>query len=364
MTAENKYLVAINANIKIGPARLRKLLSYFGSFEKAWSGTYLEYKRAGLDDKTIESVLDNRENINPEKEWKKLQSEGIDVISINDKKYPKSLKEAYNPPIILYVKGELKKQDELAIAVVGTRRLSGYGRLITPRIVSELSRNKITIISGLALGIDTLAHKAAIENNGRTIAVLAGGIDSRTIYPSFNRKLADEIVNKKLGAVISEQHIGTPPLREFFPARNRIVAGLSSGTLVIEAPEDSGALITAKLALDANREVYAVPGSILNPQSIGPNNLIKMGAKAVTSAEDILSELDISEFSISEKDFAVLPETKEEKIIYQILENEPIHVDKIIKKAKLNTSAVSSNLTMMEIKGMVKSLGNGFFAKS
>ena len=364
MSKDIKYFVALNSNIKIGPARFKKLLSYFGSAKKAWNGTYLDYRRAGILEKdVIESIFETRENVNPDEEMEKLTKENISVITINDKNYPKLLSEIYNPPALLYIKGEIRAEDEVSLAVVGTRRLSNYGRQITPRITEVLARNKITIISGLALGIDTLAHRSALDASGRTIAVLAGGIDEGTIFPPINRKLAKEIVDKKKGAVISEQHPGTPCLKQYFPARNRIIAGLALGTLVVEAPERSGALITAKLALDTDREVFAVPGNILSPQSIGPNNLIKMGAKAVTGPEDVLDELNIEQLYKQKEAEAVLPENKLEKIIFEILSLDPIHIDKIIKKAKLDTSVVTSALTMMEIKGMVKNLGAGNYVR-
>lgn len=363
MSKDSKYFVALNTNIKIGPARFKKLLAYFGSIKSAWSGTYLDYQRAGIDAETIESIFETREDVDPDEEMEKLKKENISIITINDKNYPKLLKEIYNPPGLLYVKGEIKPEDEVSLAVVGTRRLSSYGRQITPRIVEMLARNRVAIISGLALGIDTLAHRSALDANGRTIAVLAGGIDDATIFPPMNRKLAKEIVEKNKGAVISEQHIGTPCLKQYFPARNRIIAGLALGTLVVEAPERSGALITAKLALDTDREVFAVPGNILSPQSIGPNNLIKMGARVVTCPEDVLDELNIEQLYKEKEAIAILPENKLEKIIFEILEADPIHIDKIIKKAKLDTSAVISALTMMEIKGMIKNLGAGNYVK-
>lgn len=364
MNSDAKYFVALNTNIKIGPARFKKLLAYFGSAKNAWQGKYLDYQRAGiLEKEIIESIFETREKIDPDEEMAKLKEEKIDVITIKDKRYPKLLSEIYNPPALLYIKGELKPEDELSLAIVGTRKLSNYGRQITPKIASYLARNQITIISGLALGIDSLAHRAALDAGGRTIAVLAGGVDELSIYPPINRKLALEIVQKKKGAIISEQHIGTPCLKQYFPARNRIIAGFSLGTLVVEAPGQSGALITAKLALDADREVFAVPGNILSPQSLGPNNLIKMGAKTVTGPEDILDELNIKEIYSQMKAKEVLPEGKLEKIIFKILSADPMHIDKIIKKAKLDTSAVISALTMMEIKGHVKNLGAGNYVK-
>jgi len=363
LSNEDKYFVALNTNIKIGPARFKKLLAYFGSAKKAWQGTDRDFRLAGIDRETIETILETRQNIDPDEEIAKLGKEKIQIVTIKDKGYSNLLKEIYNPPALLYVKGELKAIDEISVAVVGTRKLSFYGRMITPKIAGNLARNKITIVSGLALGIDTLAHRAALDAGGRTIAVIAGGIDERSIYPPINRKLASEIVGRNQGAIISEQHIGTNSLKQYFPARNRIVAGLALGTLVVEAPERSGALITAKLALDANREVFAVPGSVLSPQSIGPNNLIKMGAKMATSSQDILDELNIKEIYSQKNIQEILPENKLEKLIFKVLTTEPVHIDKIIKKVKLDTSVVTSTMTMMEIKGLIKNLGAGNYAR-
>lgn len=216
----------------------------------------------------------------------------IKAITIKDPEYPKLLKETFNPPTNMYVRGNYKILNKPGIAIVGTRKNTAYGERATDNIAGELAKSGFVIISGLALGIDTIAHKSALKNNGVTIAVLGSSIDGQSIYPKENLKLAEEIIASG-GAVISEYPSPTPPTKYTFPQRNRIVSGLSEATLVIEAPERSGALITARYALEQNREVFAVPGDIFSENSIGTNNLIKQGAKPITSAKEIISSLGI-----------------------------------------------------------------------
>jgi len=287
----SKYFNAFNLIDNIGPIAFKKILNYFGSLNIAWKSEINEFKQAGLNQFTIEQIRKQRPNINPDYEMERLEKEKIKIITIQDESYPKLLKEIYAPPAILYIRGSFKPSDKFSLGVVGTRKLSSYGQQITPKITSELSQSGLTIISGLAKGIDTIAHQAAIDNNGRTIAVLGSGIDSKSVYPAINKYLAEKITEN--GAVISEFPINTKPLAQNFPQRNRIVSGLSLGILVIEAPEKSGAMITARNALEQNRDVFAIPGDILSNNSMGPNNLIKMGAKLVTKTNDILEELNL-----------------------------------------------------------------------
>ena len=287
----SKYFNAFNLIDNIGPIAFKKILNYFGSLNIAWKSEINEFKQAGLNQFTIEQIRKQRPNINPDYEMERLEKEKIKIITIQDESYPKLLKEIYAPPAILYIRGSFKPSDKFSLGVVGTRKLSNYGQQITPKITSELSQSGLTIISGLAKGIDTIAHQAAIDNNGRTIAVLGSGIDSKSVYPAINKYLAEKITEN--GAVISEFPINTKPLAQNFPQRNRIVSGLSLGILVIEAPEKSGAMITARNALEQNRDVFAIPGDILSNNSMGPNNLIKMGAKLVTKTNDILEELNL-----------------------------------------------------------------------
>lgn len=280
----------------------------------------------------------------------------IKKISLQSKNYPAILKEIHDHPKELYIRGEIIEQDKTAIGIVGTRKYSQYGKQVTLDIAGELARMGITIVSGLAKGIDTFAHQAALENQGRTIAVLGGGIDKKSFYPSSNYHLGEKISQQ--GAVISEYPPGTRGTQFTFPQRNRIISGLSLGVVVIEAPEKSGALITAALALEQNREVFAVPGSIYEKNSQGTNQLIKLGAKPVTCIEDILEELNLLHLlEIKRKE--IKPETKEEEIIFSVLSLQPMHIDEIIKKSGLPTSVVNSTLMILELKKAVRNLGKG-----
>lgn len=354
------YFNAFNQISCLGSLRFKKLLGHFKNIKDAWQADKKELILAEIEPDIADTIIKSRFFIDPENEWQKLEKENIGILTLNSKNYPNLLKEIYDPPAVLYIRGEFNEDDKYSIAVVGTRKCTIYGQEAALEISQNLVLAGFTIVSGLANGIDTLAHKAAIENKGRTIAVLGCGLDWKIIYPRSNRILAEKIVKEKQGALISEYPPGTPPLRQHFPARNRIISGLSLGVLVIEAAEKSGALITARQALDQNREVFAVPGSIYSKQSLGPNNLIKMGAKLVCSHQDILDELNIESLNPREKNASV-PDTKEEKIIFDILSCEPAHIDKIIKESNLSSSTINSTLTIMEIKGKVRALGNNMY---
>ncbi|PJE57709.1 MAG: DNA-protecting protein DprA [Candidatus Portnoybacteria bacterium CG10_big_fil_rev_8_21_14_0_10_38_18] len=282
--------------------------------------------------------------------------ENIRKITLQDKNYPAILKEIHNPPKELYIKGEIINQDKVAIGVVGTRKYTQYGKQACLDIAGKLARLGITIVSGLAKGIDTWAHQAALEQGGRTIAVLGSGLDKKSFYPSSNYSLSEKICQQ--GAMISEYPPGTRGTQFTFPQRNRIISGLSLGVVVIEAPEESGALITAALALEQNREVFAIPGSIYEKNTQGTNQLIKMGAKLVTDVEDILDELNLSHLLTIEKK-KIKPENKEEEIILSILSAQPIHIDEIIKNSELPASTVNSVLMILELKKAVRNLGRG-----
>ena len=276
-----------------------------------------------------------------------------DSAVTTNRSYPSRLKEIYDYPPVLYVKGNLLPEDELSVAVVGTRKPTVYGRQVTEELVTELSRNRITIASGPARGIDTIAHHTALKNGGRTIAVMGCGVN--VIYPSENTALAKQILEN--GALISECAIDAGPRPENFPRRNRILSGLTLGTLVTEAGEGSGALITADYALEQNREVFAVPGSILSPQSAGTNRLIQQGAKLVRTAFDIMEELNVRAVAGQFEFKEVLPDNDMEKQLLKFLGVEPVHIDEVCRASGLPTSTVSSTLAMMELKGMVKQSG-------
>ncbi len=285
--------------------------------------------------------------------------EKIDTISINDKNYPKLLKEISSSPKILYVRGEFYP-DETCFAVVGTRRCSSYGKQAGLEIAGQLAEAGLTIVSGLAPGIDTFAHKAAVERNKRTIAVLGTGIDEKSIYPKENIGLARKIVEIG-GCLISEYPPGTPGSRFSFPQRNRIISGLSVGVLVMEAKEKSGALITAQFAFSQKRKVFALPGSIYSLNSKGCHYLIKKGAKLVENANDILKELNLPVLKIKNGD-KKSGETPEENLILNVLKEGSLYIDKIIEKTKLPPALVASALTVLEIKSEIRNLGGNIFA--
>ncbi|MCG2809329.1 MAG: DNA-processing protein DprA [Candidatus Portnoybacteria bacterium] len=287
-----KYYNAFNLIGGIGPISFKKLLSYFKTIEIAWQAETGEFAKAGIGKSAIENIRAKRSQINLDFEMERLSREGVDLVTIQDKNYPKLLKEIYAPPAMLYVRGKISSENNLGLGVVGSRNVSLYGKQITPLLTAELAQAGLTIISGLAKGVDTLAHQAALKVGGNTIAVLGCGVDYKSIYPYCNRDLAEKIIQSG-GAVISEFPLETQPLPQYFPQRNRIISGLSKGVLVIEAAERSGALITARDALEQNRDVFALPGPIFSVNSFGPNNLIKMGAKLISQADDILQEFNL-----------------------------------------------------------------------
>lgn len=350
---EKKYLIAINKFIKIGPKRLGLLLNFFDSPEQIWCAKKEDFVKAGIEDGLAKELIVHIKNTDPDKEVEKLKKLSVNVLTLEDADYPENLKNIYLPPRIIYIRGEIKEEDGYAISIVGSRKATDYGRQITKDFASDLVLKGITIVSGLALGVDTAAHEAALSAGGRTIAVSGCGVEKP--YPPSNANLAEKII--KNGAIISEFPIGTPPLRQNFPARNRIISGLSLGTLVTEAHEGSGSLITAGYTLEQNREVFAVPGSLYNKNSIGPNNLIKMGAKAVTSADDILEEMGWENAEANSEAKKIFPSSPEEEVVLGILENEPAHIDLIIKESGFESSQASSVLTIMEVKGKIKHMG-------
>src|SRR3989344_7255070 len=285
--------------------------------------------------------------------------EKIEIIKKSSKDYQKILKEISNAPKQVYARGNLSKDCDLNFAIVGTRAATEYGKTLAFRIAKELAEMGFTIVSGLALGIDTQAHLGALAGNGKTIAVLGSGINDASIYPGENLKLVKKIIDNG-GGVISEYD---PKLKSeiwYFPERNRIIAGLSRGVLVIEVPEKSGALITARLALEQNREVFAIPGSVFSKNSLGTNYLIKNGAKMVTSVDDILEELNLTELKTNQKEDKKEKMTAEEKLIFNIIEKEPIDIDKICENLKMPANKVLSLVSMLEIQGIIKNIGGKF----
>lgn len=353
MENELKYWLAFNLIPGIGKVRFALIESHFHTMENAWKASASELKEAGLDSRTIESIVQFRPRINPDKEEERLVRYGIKAITCNDSSYPARLKEIYDYPPVLYIRGNLTTADEWALAVVGTRRVSVYGRQVAEELASDLVRNKITIVSGLARGVDSIAHRAALQAGGRTIAVFGCGLD--IIYPAEHAALAKQIIEQ--GALISEHPPGIKPKAENFPRRNRIMSGISLGVLVIEAGEISGALNTANHALEQNREVFAVPGSIYSPNSRGTNRLIQEGARLVTKCSDILEELNLTMIPEQLEMKELLPSDQTEAAILHYVSREAVHIDELCRQTGLSIASISSTLSLMELKGMIKQLG-------
>ncbi len=362
-TDDLKYWLAFSHIRGLGAARFKKLYNYFSDLSQAWQADYAELLRCGLDAGLADLIVNSRSDINPDEKMEELLKTNVRAVTVSDPAYPPLLKEIYNPPPVLYYRGRLNHPaDEYALAVVGTRKFSPYGRRVTSELVSRLCQHGLAIVSGLALGIDALAHQAVVDNGGRTLAVLGSGLAVTNIYPSANRYLAQKILAND-GLLLSEYPPDTLALQGHFPQRNRIIAGLSLATLVIEAPRQSGALITAKYAVEFNRDVLAVPGDIYNTNAQGVNNLIKLGAKPVTAAEDVLEVLDMQNLQQIVENKEIIPDSLEEKIILEHLSAEPTHINRLIKLSGLATSVVNSTLLLMEMKGKVKHLGGQMYVK-
>ena len=354
ITTDTRYWVGFNIVPGIGPARLQRLLDYFGDAEKAWHAAPLDLARAGLDRKSLQSLIATREHLDLDAELRRADEAGVRILTLQDEAYPRLLRQINLPPPVLYVKGSYLADDEWAVAVVGTRHAKTYGREVTRYLAGDLARNHITVVSGLALGIDAEAHRAALDAGGRTIAILGSGVD--VIYPSDNTGLARDIAAS--GAVISEYPLGTKPERGNFPQRNRIISGLALGTLVTQAGEGSGALITAYYALEQGREVFAVPGSILDRGCSGTNRLIQQGeAKLVVQISDVLEELNLTMVSEQAQVRAIVPENATEASLLKHLSAEPVHVDDLGRAVGLPIAQVSGALTLMELKGLVRQTG-------
>lgn len=365
-----QYLLALHSIDGLGPMRLKALVDYFKDPKLIWESDIREIRViGGIPQSTIELFAETRKKLNPEEYLEQIEKAGIKWMSIFDSEYPKLLKQIYDPPIVFYYIGEFKPGDERALAVVGTRKITGYGKMVTEKFVQQLSALGFVIVSGLARGVDSCAHRSALDNKGRTIAVLGGGLSAdrhglNKIFPSENTKLAEEIASG-FGVIISEFPLDYPSIAGNFPARNRIISGLSIGVLVTEAASDSGSLITARLALEQGRDVFAVPGPITSDLSRGPADLIKEGARLVMDPEEILEELGLDQVQISKFKIQNLRELEEdEKKILNLLENEQKHIDDIGRSLGLAAAKISAALLKMEITGLVRNLGGGTYIKN
>jgi DNA processing protein len=353
MTDDRRYWIGFNLIKGIGAVRLQALIQHFGELQAAWHADPAELAEAGLGRKLIDRLLEVRAGVDLSRLWANIESAGVRVLTWQDAEYPARLKEIDQPPPVLYLRGAYLSEDSFAVAIVGTRRVTAYGRQITEEIAAFLAANGITVVSGLARGVDAIAHHAALRAGGRSLGVLGSGVDR--IYPPEHQALAERMMER--GAVISDYALGTPPDASNFPPRNRIIAGLSLAVVVIEAGESSGALLTAEFAAEQGREVFAVPGSILAPQSKGTNKLIQRGAQPLLGAADLLQALDLSRIGAFQAARKILPADQTEARLLELLGDEPQHVDEIRSRAELPIETVSATLALMELKGLVRQVG-------
>ena len=371
MTRTEAYL-ALNLLPKIGPIRVRRLLEVFESPERILTATASELRSVnGIGRDMAETIRNWESLIDLAEEQRRMAEHGIEALTIEDETYPPSLREIHDPPHLLYLRGEILERDRHALAIVGSRRATHYGRESARKLGFQIAHAGLTVISGLARGIDTYAHEAALAAGGRTIAVLGSGVGN--IYPPENQALADRIAEPGSGAVISEFPVLYVPDRQSFPLRNRIVSGMSRGILVAEAPARSGALITANQAMEQGRAVYAVPGPIDRPTSEGCNRLIQDGAKLVTNSRDILEDLEMllppdagrtpvpDPSSLSRAAAENL--TPVERAVLAGIGDQETPIDTIIDRAKHPIQVVSATLLQLEMKRFVKQLPGKYFVK-
>ena len=350
-----KYWVAFSRIPSIGTVRMRLIEAAFPSLRDAWEAPASALKAAGLTASVLQQVTTRRGAVDPDGEMELLERAGVRAVSWHDDEYPAALKEIYDPPPVLYYKGAFAPEDTCGVAVVGTRRASAYGREACAYLVRDLAAAGVTVVSGLARGVDAIAHTTALDSGGRTIAVMGTGVD--VIYPADHKQLAARIA--ETGALVSEYPLGVRPDSRNFPRRNRLLSGLSLGVLVVEAPMDSGVMHTVRFALEQGRDVFAVPGSIFSPTSLGANRLVQDGAKLVTDAADILEELNVMRLDQPAlPGFMPLPPPEGvEAEVLQHIGAEPIHIDEVRRQSALPVADVSSTLSLLEIKGLVKQVG-------
>jgi DNA processing protein len=365
MESDSKFLLALSQIEGLGPASLQKLLQLFtGDFEACFKASFFDLQKLNLPAKLIEQIIQGRQKLDPDKIISQLKKENISFITFDDINYPRLLKETYGYPLILYYRGDAElladlnqKENLPTLAVVGSRKITAYGQMALNELLPEVCRDNALIISGLAYGVDSLAHRLALENNGQTIAIVGSGLAWDYLYPSGNKKLAENIIAKK-GLIISEFPPYTRALKFNFPRRNRLISGLAKATLIVEASIKSGALITAKFALEQNREVLAIPGPITSLTSAGTNYLIQNGARLITTANDLRQSLGmIDNQEKKSNSFSMEQLDENELIIIKILSKVPLAIDKIIETSTLDTAQVNALLLQLELKNLVKNLG-------
>jgi DNA processing protein len=358
------YSLALSLTPGLGSILIKRLLDRFKTPEAVFSAPLKELLRIeGLGERVAGEIQKGPSEKVVKRELSLLEEVGGKIVTLKDHDYPKRLKDIYDPPALLYLRGELTRVDELAVAIVGSRKTSGYGREVTERIGKDLARYGVTVVSGMARGIDSVAHKGALQGGGRTIAVLGCGVN--VIYPSENRNLFYQIIDQ--GAVLSEFPMGSPPEAGHFPRRNRIISGLSLGVVIVQASAESGSLITAGYALEQGREVFAVPGNVGAEGSRGTNRLIREGAKLVESSEDILEEI-LPQWGregemVPKAETPVPSLTEAEKILYRLVGETPLHIDAIIRESQLDPGSVSSLLLNLELKGLISQWPGKCFSK-
>ena len=354
-------LIALNLLPDIGPVRVRNLLERFGNAATVLSAPVGELREVDkVGPKAAAAIVDWRNRVDLEAELKRIESFGAGIITSEDDSYPELLREIYDPPLVLYVRGELQLEDRHAIAMVGTRQSTLYGRQTAERLARQLAAAGVTVISGGARGIDSAAHEGALQSGGRTIAVLGTGLD--IVYPAENIKLYERIAEQ--GAVITQFPFGRRGDKQSFPIRNRIVAGMTQGTVVVEANRASGALITANFAAEYGRTVYAVPGRIDSPRSAGCHDLIKDGAQLCESAEDVLAEFAHLNAITPEQDELPMPTlTHPEQQVFNVLTHEEMQQDEIIRRSELPAAQVSVALLQLEMKRLIKQHPGRLFAR-
>ncbi|MBX3047843.1 MAG: DNA-processing protein DprA [Anaerolineales bacterium] len=350
---EKTYWLALNRISGIGAVRFRALLDAFGSAAAAWAASPSELKAAGLSPAAVERLLEARSAADLANLPAELEQHGLQALTWDEPGYPRKLRELEQAPPVLYVRGTLQPEDEWAVAIVGTRQVTAYGRQVAADLAAFLARNGLTVVSGLARGVDAVAHQAALEAGGRTLAVMAHGLER--VYPPEHRKLAQEICGR--GALLSDYAVGTPPDSANFPPRNRIISGLSLAVVVVEAGQRSGALITAGFAAEQGREVFAVPGNIHAPQSAGTNFLIQRGAHPLLRFEELLEVLNLEMMTAHQTAAAALPADPTEARLYTLLGKEPRHLNELGAQAGLPIEQVSATLALMELKGLVRQVG-------
>ncbi len=360
-----KYILALHRVMNLTFLRYTKLKHFFqGDWKKAFQANISDLQEAGVDGKGIENFLTGKEKISPDQELEQIEKYEVKVLLYGEKGYPAPLENISTSPAILFCRGEIKEIDFPSISVVGSRKMSSYGQRAIEKIVGEIAEAGITIVSGLAMGVDGEAHKIALKKGARTIAVLGSAIDE--IYPRQNFALAEKILMENQGAIISEYLPGTESQPAFFPIRNRIIAGLSKATIIIEAAEESGSLITAQMANDQGRDVFAVPGEIFLPNSAGTNQIILDGtANPALSGVQILEDLGMGEVSAQKQAKLEIPEMGiEAEILKLFAEGEKVHLDDLMRTSELPNATVSSNILILEVKGLVKNLGNQVYARN